>query len=700
LARRYPEAARPTAPALDVRMPWPPGLPPIAFGGDYNPEQWPRQVQLEDLELMQQAGVTAVTVGVFSWVLLEPSEGRYEFGWLDDVLDGLLGAGIAAVLGTPTAAPPAWFSTAYPETLPVTRDGVRLGLGAREAFCPSSERYRRAAAAVTRRLAERYRAHPAVAMWHVGNEFGAHVDGCCCPASEASFQAWLQQRYRSLDGLNDAWGTSFWGQRYTAWEQVTTPRTAPMPVNPTQQLDFRRFTSAEFRACFVAERRILREVTPHLPVTTNFMSSTCRHLDYWAWADDVDVVANNHYLAAEDPHNQIDLALSADLTRSLARGRPWMLMEHSTSAVNWQPRNLAKRPGEMLRNSLTHVARGSDAVLFFQWRASRAGAEKFHSAMLPQGGTNTRVWRELGELARRLETLHEVAGSRVATDVGIVWDWNSWWALELEYRPSVDVTYRDAIDTAYRALWRRALTVEFVRPGDVPAHLPVLVVPSLYLCSTQTAAAMRRYVEEGGRLLVWYFSGIVDETDAVHPGPYPGALRDVLGVWTEEFHPLAAGQGVELEGGHRATIWSESVVPTTAATRWRFVTGPDADQPALTRNALGRGAAWYLATRPDDEGLDAVLGLVLDDAGLGDRRPPSGVEAVRRIGDDASYLFLVNHSKTAATAPGRGVDLFTGGRHTGHVVVPAGDVVVLREDPPARPIKARPIKARPIKEDR
>jgi beta-galactosidase len=355
-----------------------------------------------------------------------------------------------------------------------------------------------------------------------------------------------------------------------------------------------------------------------------------------------------------------------------------MLMESSTSAVNWQPRNLAKRPGEMLRNSLTHVARGSDSVMFFQWRASRAGAEKFHSAMLPHAGTGSRVWRELLDLSGALASLEQVAGSRVQADVGILWDWNAWWALDLEYRPSVDVSYRGAVDAAYGALWRRNLTVEFVRPGDIPSHLPVLLVPSLYLCRPETAEALRRYVEGGGRLLVRFFSGIVDETDAVHPGAYPGALRELLGIRVEEFHPLAAGAEVALSDGSTARTWSEAVEPAGAEVVASFAGGPDAGAPALTRHAVGAGAAWYLATEPDQDGLDAVLTRVLADAGITGPDTPAGLERVRRAAAGICFDFLINHGDAEARVTGHGVDLLTGQQHEGTVTVPAGGVVVLR----------------------
>ena len=662
-------------------MTWPLRLRPIAFGGDYSPEQWPSDVQIEDVDLMKQAGVTAVTLGVFTWALLEPSEGTYTFDWLDEIMDRMAAAGIAVDLATPSANPPAWLSTAHPQILPIDRDGRVLGIGSREAFCPSSPIYRSAAVSLARRLAQRYADHPALALWHVGNEFGAHVDGCYCPTSERAFRAWLLARYGGLDRLNDAWGTTFWGQRYHAWNEITVPRRAPMPVNPAQQLDFMRFTNDEFLACYRAERDALQEHAPGVPVTTNFMAPTCRHIDYWAWAGEVDVVSNDHYLTAEDTDNHVELALSADLSRSLARGGSWVLMEHSTSAVNWQPRNIAKAPGEMRRNSLTHLARGADAVMFFQWRASRFGAEKFHSAMVPQGGTDTRTWREVCELGAQIGLLAEVAGSQVRADVGVVWDWQSWWALEMEYRPSVDVTYLDAVRRTYATLWRAHRTIEFVRPGDIPAHLPLLVVPSLYLCAPETAVALRKYVENGGILLVGFFSGIVDESETVHAGPFPGALRELLGLTIEEFHPLRHGEDVPLSPGHQAGVWSECVVPRSAEVIWTFDGGPDAGSPALTRNTVGRGQAWYLATRPDDAGLAALLDIVAAQAGLPRPLDVAGdVEVVRRVSPEADYLFVINHGVEAAVIPGSGLDLLTGTHHQEAVEVPAGGVAIVRED--------------------
>ncbi|HEY9524413.1 MAG TPA: beta-galactosidase, partial [Thermopolyspora sp.] len=415
-----------------------------------------------------------------------------------------------------------------------------------QSACPSSPEYRAATAGLVRALAGHYRDHPAVVMWHVHNEYGAPLGECYCDNSVAAFRDWLRRTYQDLPALNEAWGTTFWGQRYGEWDEIDAPRANHTAVNPAQRLDFMRFTSAEHLACYRLQRDILREITPGLPVTTNFMTTNCRSMDYWKWADEVDVVANDHYLAAERPDNHIDLAMSADLSRSLGGGEPWLLMEHSTGAVNWQPRNIAKRPGEMRRNSLAHVARGSDSVLFFQWRASRFGAEKFHSAMLPHAGTDSRMWRDVTALGADLAKLAGVRGGRVEAQVAIVWDWEAHWALELEWRPSADLLYRERMDAYYEALWREHVTVDFVPPtADISAYR-LIIAPSLYLLTEAGAKNLHRYVEAGGHLFVSYFSGIVDQHDTIHPGPFPGALREVLGLTVEEFHPLREHETVAL----------------------------------------------------------------------------------------------------------------------------------------------------------
>ncbi|MFF3343084.1 beta-galactosidase [Streptomyces flavidovirens] len=667
----------------------PHGLHGLAFGGDYNPEQWPESVWQEDVRLMGEAGVTMVSVGIFSWALLEPEPGAYDFGWLDRVIDLLHEHGIRVDLGTPTVVPPAWFYRAHPDALPVSREGVRYAFGSRGAICHSSPAYREAAARITTELARRYATHPALAMWHVHNEYGVPVSACYCDTCAAHFRRWLEARYGSVEGVNEAWGTAFWGQHYTAYDQIDPPRTAPTTGNPAQQLDYRRFADATMRENFVSERDILHRLSPGIPVTTNFMTalSQCDSVDYWAWGREVDLVTNDHYLITDGRRTHVNLAMAADLTRSVAGGAPWLLLEHSTSGVNWQPRNPAKRPGEMARNSLAHVARGSEGAMFFQWRQSRRGAEKFHSSMLPHAGTDSRVWREVVRLGAGIGSLASIRGTRTVPDVAMVWDWTSWWAQGLEWRPSEDHDARERADSFYETLYDRHLTVDFAHPeADLSAY-PLVVVPALYLATEAAGDNLRRYVENGGTLVVSYFSGIVDEHDAVHPGAYPGALRDVLGLTVEEWSPLGEGESVRIAGPRDASltadVWTEFVVPRGAQTVWTYADGPAAGGPAVTRHRLGKGTAWYVSCRLDAVALDTILGDACEDAGIAPRTELAhDVEVVRRRGDGGEYLFAINHTEHDTKVPldTPGTELLTGERTVGHLPVPAGAVRAVRLD--------------------
>ncbi|MEU4675670.1 beta-galactosidase [Micromonospora sp. NPDC023737] len=653
----------------------------IFYGGDYNPEQWPEETWAEDVQLMRRAGVNLVSVGIFSWALLEPAPGRYEFGWLDRVLDLLHSGGVDVDLATATASPPPWLARHHPETLPRRADGTILWPGGRQAYCPSSPIFRERSLALVETIATRYAEHPAVVMWHVSNELGCHNVHCYCDVSAEAFRAWLRERYGDLERLNAAWGTAFWSQRYADWAEINPPRSAPTFANPTQQLDFLRFSSDEQRAQLRAEREVLRGLVRQ-PVTTNFMIGTgIKHLDYHSWAGDVDLVANDHYLTAADPRAHVGLAFSADHTRGVAGGEPWLLMEHSTSAVNWQPRNIAKTPGQLRRNSLTHVARGADGVLFFQWRASRAGAEKFHSALVPHAGPETKVFREVCRLGADLEALAEIRGSRVDAQVAILFDYEAWWGVELDSHPSADVTYLDRITALYDSLWRTGITVDVVHPSADLDRYRLVLVPTLYLTRDADTAALRRFVESGGTALVTYFSGIVDEHDHIRLGGYPGAFRELLGVRTEEFFPLREGEQVRLDDGTTADVWTEWLHPEGAEVLASYADGPLPGVAAVTRHAVGAGAAWYVGTRLAQPATDRLVARLVAESGV---RPaaaaPAGVEVVRRRAGEGSWLFVVNHTEDAARIAAAGVDLLTGERCDGELLVPAGEVAVVRED--------------------
>ena len=442
-------------------------------------------------------------------------------------------------------------------------------------------------------------------------------------------------------------------------------------------------------------------MTPAVPATTNLMvSSATKSMDYFDWAKDLDVIANDHYLVAADPERQIELAFSADLTRGVAGGAPWILMEHSTSAVNWQPRNQPKMPGEMLRNSLAHVARGADAVMFFQWRQSFAGSEKFHSAMVPHAGRDTRVWREVVELGTSLQKIGQVRGSRVESRAAIVFDYEAWWASEIDSHPSQDVKYLDLIRAFHRSLFLRGISVDFVHPDASLEGYDLVLVCTLYNVTDAAAANIAAAARAGATVLVSYFSGIVDERDHIRLGGYPGAFRELLGVTVEEFHPLLAattvklsngpggdlggvsgdGPGAVLGDGWVGSVWSEHVHATGADVLSTFTEYPLDGVPALTRRSVGAGSAWYLATFPDPDGIEALVERLLAESGVtAVAHADQGVELTRRRNADGrSFVFAINHSHADATVNVTGAELLSGERFTG--TVPAGRVAVIAED--------------------
>lgn len=671
-------ATSPTPPA------WPIGLDALGYGGDYNPEQWPDEVRVEDIALMQEAGVTIVSLAIFSWARIEPREKEYDWEWLDVTMDRLHAAGIRVDLATATASPPPWLTTKHPEILPVLADGTVLHPGGRQQYRISSPIFRDYATRMTRLIAERYASHPALAMWHIDNEIGCHVPHEYSDDAAHAFRRWLERTYGTIEALNDAWGTAFWSQRYDSFEEILPPRSAPTFPNPTQQLDFRRYSSDELLSYYQDLREVLAEVTPDVPCTTNFMvMASSGPMDYNVWAPEMDIVSNDHYVIASDPHPERELAFSADSVRTMADGAPWILMEHSTSAVNWQGYNRTRTSAESLRNSLSHLAHGADALLFFQWRQSRAGAEKYHSSMYPHAGTDSDVWRTTVRLGQILKDVAEVRGSRVQARAAVLYDYPSTWAARLDSHPTDGIDPRTEAIRWHHALNRRGIATDVVDTHDDLARYDLLVIPELYLVTDEAAERIAAAAEAGTTVLITYFSGIVDEHDHVRLGGYPGAFRDLLGVRTEEFWTLQPGERVTLDDGTTATIWSENVRAAEGTQVVRSFAGGVLDGvPALTRRAVGAGEAWYLATRPEDKGLQRIADALIAASGVAPVVPdlPDGVEVTRRTAADGrSWLFVLNHTAEDVTLAASGLDLVSGARADGELAVAAGAVAIVRE---------------------
>lgn len=643
----------------------------IWYGGDYNPDQWPEEVWDDDVRLMKKAGVNLVSVGIFSWAKIETSEGVYDFDWLDRIIDKLGEAGVAVDLASATASPPMWLTQAHPEVLWKDYRGDVCQPGARQHWRPTSPVFREYALKLCRAMAEHYKGNPYVVAWHVSNEYGCHNRFDYSEDAEHAFQQWCEERYGTIDAVNDAWGTAFWAQRMNDFSEIVPPRFIGDGnfMNPGKLLDFKRFSSDALKAFYIAERDTLAEITPDLPLTTNFMvSASGSVLDYDDWGDEVDFVSNDHYFIPGEAHLD-ELAFSASLVDGIARKDPWFLMEHSTSAVNWREINYRKEPGQLVRDSLAHVAMGADAVCYFQWRQSKAGAEKFHSAMVPHAGEDSAVFRDVCELGADLNKLSDegILGSRLAKSrVAVVFDYESEWATEHTATPTQHVHHVDEPLAWFRALADQGVTADVVPVRGAWDDYEMVVLPSVYLLSEETTRRVRDYVVGGGRLVVTYYTGISDEKDHVWLGGYPGSIRDVVGVRVEEFMPMGddftgVPDRLELSNGAVAHDIADVIgsVDGTATVLETFKddpwTGMDG-APAIVAHTFGEGRSVYVGARLGRDGIALSLPEILDSLGMAEAGGNDGrVLHVEREGPNGSrFVFSFNRTHETVRVPVEG----------------------------------------------
>ena len=664
-----------------------PRFPRFLHGGDYNPDQWLNYPEIleRDVQLMQQAHVNCVSVGIFSWALLEPEEGRYDFVWLDQVIDRLWKGGIHVILATPSGARPAWMAQKYPEVLRVNKQLERNHFGGRHNHCMTSPVYREKVRAINHALAERYSKHPAVILWHLSNEYSGD---CYCPLCQEKFRAWLREKYGTLDNLNEKWWTGFWSMRYTDWSQIEPPSPRGQMSNPAMLVDWRRFSTQQCKDFMTMERDTVKAVNPELLCTANLMERFWDY-DYFSLGEAMDVISWDAYPAwggTDDVATAAEFACNHDLMRSF-KHQPFLLMESTPSLVNWHPHNRTKRPGMHELGSMQAVAHGSQSVLYFQWRQGRGGAEMFHGAVVDHyGEPDTRTFRNVTKVGEDLEKLQPIYDTERTAKACILYDTENRWAIDFAQAGNNGaMKYFDTVVMHYRALWEQGYAVDFcdMRECTDLSGYDLVSAPMLFMTRNGIEKKLRAFVERGGVLLTTYWSGVVDAYDLAYLGAVPHDLTDVLGLRATELDALYPEQsnGLRMKDGaaYKVTELCGLVELRGAEVEGTYTSDWYAGQPCLTRHTYGKGEAWYLAAKADQNALNALYRRLAERAGLPramDTELPYGVVAVERGG----VVFLQNYSGEERTVALDKAyhELLTDRDVSGEVTLPVCGVMVLK----------------------
>lgn len=661
----------------------------LLHGGDYNPEQWDSATLAEDDRLMDVVGWNEASMGIFSWVSLEPEEGKYTFDWLDERMDAMARHGRIVGLATPSAAQPAWMSLKYPEILRTGHDGVRRRHGHRVNFCWTSPRYREKTAVMARALAERYKDHPALGFWHVSNEYGG---ACYCDLCGAAFRDWLKERHGTLEALNAAHWTAFWGHTFTDWEQIETPTHGGESSIIGLYVDWKTFVSDRIVDFFRHEASALREITPDVPVTTNLMG-TYPELDAWKIAPHMDFAAWDSYpFFSGPPHTLepwISTSFSHDLCRTL-KGKPFLLMECSPSSSNWYPVMGLKRPGMHLLEGIQAVAHGSDGVQYFQWRQGRGSSEQFHGAVVAHNQReDARVFRDVADLGALLKSLSEIAGSTTNADVALIYDWECNWAIENVQAPRREKRdYKQTVVDHYRALLSQGIACDVISSECDLTPYRMVVAPMMFMLKPGVAERLSSFVEAGGTLLSGYWSAVVNESVLAFLNGGDETWKRLFGIWVEEIDARYADRPMTIRTAdgteYEARDLCELIHAEDAEVLATYAADFYAGRPAVTSMERGAGRAVYVASRNDDAFLSDTLGELARSAGVAPDVSgswPEGVVVRKRVGSHAEYVFVLNFNdhevEVALEEPG--LTVFATGDPSSRLALPSyGHAVLVR----------------------
>lgn len=626
----------------------------IIHGGDYNPDQWIDTPEIwdEDMRLMNLANVNSATVGIFAWSMLEPEEGVYNFEWLDKILDKLHENGKDVILATPSGARPAWLAQKYPEVLRVEENGIRNEYGVRHNHCLTSPVYREKVRNINTLLAQRYKDHPAVKMWHISNEYCGE---CHCELCQESFRDWLKEHYKNLDELNFKWWNGFWSHKMTDWSQINSPKYRGENHVVAMKLAWKRFVSDSHISFYENEIAPLREITPHIPITTNFMR-LYDGIDYQDFAKHLDLISWDSYPAWDRGatyKEAYEVAFVHDACRSLKDGQPFFLMESTPSIVNWHEVNKIPKPFRQEQASIQAVAHGADSIQYFQWRKSRGGHEKFHGAVVDHcGHENTRVFREVTHLGSVLQMLDGVVGKGRNGKVAIIGDWQNKWATEVfcGYNNNERDYWAECVKW-YKPFWEKGIAVDVIPMDADYKKYDLVIAPFLYMLKDGTIDRIEEYVRNGGNFVAGYLTGIVDKDDLCFLGGFPAdKLKDVFGLWCEETDSLPDGftNTVSFNGKEYSAInFCDILHTSTAKTLGTYKNDFYADTPAVTVNSYGDGKAYYAAFSAEDDFFKDFIERITQDipCDAPEFEIPCGVSVVKR-GD---YIFVMNFADDEKT---------------------------------------------------
>ncbi|KAF1299400.1 beta-galactosidase [Enterococcus sp. JM4C] len=665
-------------------------LPKILFGGDYCPEQWDDETIDRDIRLMKQAHVNCVVLSVFTWALIEPSEGEYHFEWLDKVLDKLYNNGIYVCLATPTSAQPAWLSKKYPEVMPVDRAGRKRNHGMRVFFCVNSDKYRERAALLTEQMANRYADFPGLLAWHVANEYGTY---CYCDHCQEKFREWLKDKYGSIEKLNDKWTTVFWGRQVYDFDEIMIPSELndDYRFNPAVQLDYLRFVTSSTKDCFLNEANILKQKTPRVPVYTN-ISGHIKNIDQYELTSVMDFVGWDNYPTPREELSNV--AMKLDLMRSLKNGDSFLIAEQSPNQQNWQPYNKIKRPGEVKTIAYQGLARGGDGCFFFQMKQSIGGQEKFHGALIGHSGKgDTRTFKEMSELGEELERIgSRLLDGKTTSEVAIYFDWDSWWDLDNASGPSKDIHYFEIVNQYYKALYDRNIAVDIVKVDSDISKYKLVIAPSLYIVPDETAENISRFVQQGGCFIGTIRTGVVDENDRCVYGLAPGLLQDVLGIEVEEMDALFPDEQNELvlseeltlkEKQTKVNLLCELINLKGAESLATYKKDFYAGKPCITRNVYGDGKAYYIGSSLETEFIANFLADICGKMAITSyEQEEQNIEIIKRSTANEQFYFVINHNDFTCSVDLyeiEGINLLKDEKVKNKTVLQAREVLIVKQ---------------------